>query len=38
MIDYHTRLVTALKTIGIPVKYELTLSRGAATPLNRYIG
>lgn len=38
MIDYHTRLITALKTIGIPVKYELTLSRGDATPLISYIG
>lgn len=38
MIDYHTRLVSALKTIGIPVKYELTLSRGDATPLISYIG
>lgn len=38
MIDYHTRLVTALKTIGIPVKYELTLSQGDATPLISYIG
>ena len=38
MIDYHARLVTALKTIGISVKYELKISRGEAKILISYIG
>ena len=32
MIDYHSNLVSALKTIGIPVHYEMTLHSGLATP------
>lgn len=28
MIDYHSNLVSALKTIGIPVHYEMTLHSG----------
>lgn len=37
MIDYHSNLVSALKTIGIPVHYEMTLHSGLATPCVSYM-
>lgn len=37
MIDYHSNLVSALKTIGIPVHYEMTLHSGLATPCISYM-
>lgn len=36
MIDYHSSLVTSLKTI-LPTHYELTLTTGTATPCISYI-
>lgn len=35
MIDYHSRLVAALKTI-LPTHYELTLTKGTKTPCISY--
>lgn len=35
MIDYHSQLVTALKTI-LPTHYELTLTQGITTPCISY--
>lgn len=37
MINYHAQLVEALNKIGIPVKYEMTLHSGDATPLISYM-
>ena len=37
MIDYHSNLVSALKTIGIPVHFEMTLHSGLATPCISYM-
>ena len=37
MINYHTQLVNALKTIGIPVHYEMVLHSGLATPCISYM-
>lgn len=37
MIDYHTNLVSALKTIGLPVHYEMVLHRGLETPCISYM-
>lgn len=37
MIDYHSNLVSALKTIGIPVHYEMTLHSGLETPCISYM-
>ena len=37
MIDYHSNLVNALKTIGIPVHYEMTLHSGLETPCISYM-
>lgn len=37
MIDYHSNLVSALKTIDIPVYYEMTLHSGLATPCISYM-
>lgn len=37
MIDYHSNLVSALKTIGIPVHYEMVLHSGLATPCISYM-
>ena len=37
MIDYHKNLVTALKTIGIPVHYEMALHSGLKTPCISYM-
>ena len=37
MIDYHSNLVSALKTIGIPVHYEMTLHSGLKTPCISYM-
>lgn len=36
MIDYHSTLVSALKTVGIPVHYELVLHSGLPTPCISY--
>lgn len=36
MIDYHSTLVSALKTI-LPTHYEMTLHRGLATPCYSYM-
>ena len=37
MINYHTELVASLKTIGIPVQYEMTLTSKTATPCISYM-
>lgn len=37
MIDYHAQFVSALKTIGIPVHYEMTLHSGLKTPCISYM-
>ena len=37
MIDYHSTLVSALKTIGLPVHYEMVLHSGLATPCISYM-
>nr|DAL07802.1 MAG TPA: Protein of unknown function (DUF806) [Caudoviricetes sp.] len=37
MIDYHSNLVSALKTIGIPVHFEMTLHSGLETPCISYM-
>lgn len=37
MIDYHSNLVSALKTIGIPVHYEMVLHSGLSTPCISYM-
>lgn len=37
MIDYHANFVSALKTIGIPVIYEMNLHSGQATPCISYM-
>ena len=37
MIDYHGDLVTALKTIGIDVHYEMTLTSKTTTPCVTYL-
>lgn len=37
MIDFHSSLVNALKTIGIPVHYEMTLHSGLETPCISYM-
>lgn len=37
MIDYHSNLVSALKTIGLPVHYEMTLHSGLSTPCISYM-
>ena len=37
MIDYHAKLVSALKTIGIDVHYEMVLHSGLATPCISYM-
>ena len=37
MIDYHSNLVSALRTIGIDVHYEMTLHSGLATPCISYM-
>jgi hypothetical protein len=36
MIDYHNKVVAALKTI-LPTHYEMTLHRGLATPCISYM-
>lgn len=36
MIDYHSSLVTSLKTV-LPTHYELTLTSGTATPCISYM-
>lgn len=36
MVDYHSELVSALKTI-LPTHYELTLTRGTKTPCISYM-
>ena len=38
MIDLHSTIVTALKTIGLPVHYEMVLHSGLATPCISYMG
>ena len=35
MIDYHKELVSALKSV-LPVHYEMTLTKGTATPCITY--
>ena len=37
MIDYHSRLVEALKTIDVPVHYEMVLHSGLSTPCISYL-
>ena len=37
MIDFHRNLVSALKEIGIPVHYEMTLYSGLKTPCISYM-
>lgn len=37
MIDYHKQIVNALKTIELPVHYEMTLHSGLATPCISYM-
>ena len=37
MIDYHPTLLKALKEIGLPVHYEMTLRSGLATPCISYM-
>lgn len=37
MIDFHTKLVAALKTIGIPVEYEMFLSSETKIPCISYM-
>jgi hypothetical protein len=37
MINYHAQLVNALKTIGIPVHYEMVLHSGLTTPCISYM-
>ena len=37
MIDYHPTLLKALKEIGLPVHYEMTLHSGLATPCISYM-
>lgn len=37
MIDYHSTLVAALKTIDIPIHYEMTLHSGLSTPCISYM-
>lgn len=37
MYDAHKELVTALKTIGLPVHYEMTLHSGLAIPCISYM-
>lgn len=37
MIDYHPTLIKALKEIGLPVHYEMTLHSGLATPCISYM-
>ena len=37
MINYHAQLVNALKTIGIPVHYEMVLHSGVTTPCISYM-
>lgn len=37
MINYHTELVASLKTIGIPVQYEMTLTSKTTTPCISYM-
>ena len=37
MIDYHNNLVSALKTIDIPVHYEMVLHSGLTTPCISYM-
>lgn len=36
MIDYHSNLTTALKTV-LPTHYEMTLTRGIKTPCISYM-
>lgn len=36
MIDYHTKLLTALKTV-LPAHYEMTLKSGTETPCISYM-
>lgn len=37
MIDYHSNLVSALKTIDIPVHFEMVLHSGLETPCISYM-
>lgn len=37
MIDYHSTLVAALKTIGLDVHYEMVLHSGLRTPCISYM-
>lgn len=37
MIDYHSTLVAALKTIGLDVHYEMVLHSGLKTPCISYM-
>lgn len=37
MIDYHKEIVNALKTIGLPVHYEMVLHSGLPTPCISYM-
>lgn len=37
MIDYNKKIVAALKTIGIPVHYELFLNSGLEVPCISYM-
>lgn len=37
MIDYHSQLVSALKTIGIDVHYEMVLHSGLKIPCISYM-
>lgn len=38
MYDAHKELVTALKTTGLPVHYEMTLHQGLDVPCISYMG
>ena len=37
MIDYHSELVSALSTIGLPVVYEMALTSKTKTPCLSYM-
>lgn len=37
MIDFHKNLVSALQTIGLPVTYEMALTRKTAVPCISYM-
>lgn len=37
MIDYHAKMISALKTIGIGVHYEMALHSGLQTPCISYM-